>query len=41
MLRYDVTRDGQRFLINTELESNRVPPEPVTIVLNWMSMLKK
>ena len=40
MLRYDVTRDGTRFLINTEPESARASSPPITVVLNWMSLLK-
>jgi Tol biopolymer transport system component/tRNA A-37 threonylcarbamoyl transferase component Bud32 len=36
---YDVTRDGQRFLINTDMKS----PEsvPMSVVLNWPANLKK
>jgi len=30
---YDVTADGQRFLINTALESEG--PPPITVVMNW------
>jgi eukaryotic-like serine/threonine-protein kinase len=41
MLRYDVTRDGSRFLINTELESATSASTSITVVLNWMAMLKK
>jgi eukaryotic-like serine/threonine-protein kinase len=40
MLRYDVTRDGQRFLINTEPDSSRAMSPPVIVVLNWMAKLK-
>ena len=36
--RWDVSPDGQRFLINTALEE--VTASPVTIVLNWQSGLK-
>ncbi|MBI4479494.1 MAG: serine/threonine-protein kinase [Acidobacteria bacterium] len=35
---YDVTRDGQRFLVNTPLENATVP---ITVVLNWTAALKK
>jgi len=35
---YDVTRDGQRFLVNTPLENATVP---ITVVLNWTASLKK
>jgi hypothetical protein len=36
---YDVSRDGQRFLINTEAKQTEV--EPMTIVLNWAAKLNK
>ncbi len=36
---YDVSRDGQRFLINTEVKQTEV--EPMTVVLNWAARLKK
>jgi eukaryotic-like serine/threonine-protein kinase len=36
---YDVTRDGQRFLINTEAKQTQV--EPMSIILNWAAKLKK
>ena len=36
---YDVSRDGQRFLINTEAAQTEI--EPMSIVLNWDSKLKK
>ncbi len=36
---YDVSRDGQRFLINANAEQN--DPHPVDIILNWTSQLKK
>jgi hypothetical protein len=32
---YDVTRDGQRFLIGTILDGPNAAPPPPTIVLNW------
>jgi len=35
--RYDVTADGQKFLINV-LPS---PPSPMTVVLNWAAALQK
>jgi serine/threonine protein kinase len=41
MLRYDATRDGKRFLINTELESSQAAAPPVIVVVNWMAALKK
>ena len=31
---YDVTRDGQRFLLNVPVEEGR--PQTITVVLNWM-----
>jgi eukaryotic-like serine/threonine-protein kinase len=36
---YDVTQDGQKFLINTDVK----PAEsvPMTVVLNWAAELKK
>ena len=36
---YDVSRDGQRFLINTEVKQREV--EPMTVILNWAARLKK
>ena len=32
---YDVSADGQRFLINTALDQAEGPP-PVTVVMNWV-----
>jgi serine/threonine protein kinase/Tol biopolymer transport system component len=32
---YDVTADGQRFLINTGLDEAEGPP-PITVVMNWV-----
>jgi Tol biopolymer transport system component len=40
VLRYDVTRDGKRFLINSEPQSAQVTSAPITVVLNWASALK-
>lgn len=37
---YDVTRDGQRFLLNVPAEPDTAPP-PITVVLNWTAGLKK
>jgi serine/threonine protein kinase len=37
--RYDVSADGQRFLITQGLRE--LPPSPINIVLNWASALKK
>jgi eukaryotic-like serine/threonine-protein kinase len=36
---YDVTADGQRFLVNTLVEE--ASPEPLTLLLNWPALLKK
>ncbi len=36
---YDVTADGQRFLVNTFVEQNA--PSPVTVVMNWTAGLKR
>jgi hypothetical protein len=37
--RYDVSPDGQRFLINTALEE--ATSSPATVVVNWRTALKK
>ena len=40
--RYDVTPDGQRFLVNTMLQGEAAAaPEAITVVLNWMVGLKR
>ncbi len=36
---YDVTRDGQRFLVNTANQAQN--PGPLTLVVNWPAELKK
>jgi hypothetical protein len=36
---YDVTRDGQRFLMITPIEDTA--PTPLTVVLNWTAGLKR
>jgi len=36
---YDVSRDGQRFLINTQVK--QAENTPMSIVLNWPSKLNK
>ena len=36
---YDVTADGQRFLVNTVV--NESSDAPITVVLNWTAGLKK
>jgi hypothetical protein len=35
--RYDVTREGQRFLVRMPAESGM--PEPIVVLLNWPSLL--
>lgn len=40
LVSYDVAKDGQRFLINTQLKSAATTP-PMTVVLNWSARLKK
>jgi hypothetical protein len=35
---YDVTSDGQRFLINTATRENAVPP--IEVILNWTALIK-
>jgi hypothetical protein len=37
VIRYDVTSDGKKFLINAAAEG----PSPITVVLNWTALLKK
>ncbi|SPE38254.1 Serine/threonine protein kinase [Candidatus Sulfopaludibacter sp. SbA6] len=40
--RYDVTADGNKFLINSlPTETTAAPPSPITVVLNWEAGLKK
>jgi len=36
---YDVSRDGERFLINTQLKQQQT--EPMTVVLHWTAKLNK
>jgi hypothetical protein len=36
---FSPSNDGQRFLVNTYVESNN--PAPITVVLNWTADLKK
>jgi Tol biopolymer transport system component len=38
---YDVTPDGQRFLVNTTPETPAQQVSPITVVLNWQALLKK
>jgi Tol biopolymer transport system component len=37
--RYAVSKDGQRFLVNTAME--QTAPTPITVVTNWTAELKK
>jgi hypothetical protein len=37
--RYDVSIDGQRFLVNSPVEE--ASKTPITVVLNWTSTIKK
>ena len=37
--RYDVAADGQRFLVNSSVESNK--QSPFNVILNWAATLKK
>jgi hypothetical protein len=36
---YDVSPDGQRFLVNTLAEE--AAPAPITLVVNWPALLKR
>ena len=36
---YVPTRDGRRFLINTQ--TGDAPPNPITVVVNWTAALPK
>jgi hypothetical protein len=36
---YDVAKDGQRFLINTQMKN--AESQPMTIIQNWTTELKK
>jgi eukaryotic-like serine/threonine-protein kinase len=38
---YDVSADGQKFLINSAAHQNGSGPAPITVVLNWTAALKK
>jgi hypothetical protein len=41
MLRYDVTRDGKKFLMNADPEGADDTSPPITVLLNWAAMLGK
>jgi Tol biopolymer transport system component len=36
---YDVTNDGQKFLVNTKVDSSNA--EPLSVILNWASEIEK
>jgi hypothetical protein len=36
---YDVTADGQKFLVNTRVETSNVAP--LSVILNWSSEVEK
>jgi hypothetical protein len=38
---YDVSADGQKFLINSAPQQNGAAPAPITVVVNWTAGLKK
>jgi hypothetical protein len=38
---YDVSLDGQRFLVNTLPGQEATRPPPITVVSNWMAGLRK
>jgi eukaryotic-like serine/threonine-protein kinase len=39
--RYDVTADGQRFLVNGSAVEDMKAPEPILVVLNWLAGVRK
>jgi len=42
VVRYDIARDGQRFLINSERsEAGAAAVAPITVILNWPSLQRK
>lgn len=41
VLRYDATRDGKRFLINSQPEGAEAASPVITVVLNWTALLKQ
>jgi hypothetical protein len=36
---YDITRDGKRFLVNSDIQAQTTTP--ITLVINWPEELKK
>jgi eukaryotic-like serine/threonine-protein kinase len=41
VFRYDVSRDGQRFLIDASATETAAARPPITVVLNWQALLKR
>ena len=41
MPRYDATRDGKRFLINSERAGSEPVSPPITVGLNWQEPLNR
>ena len=41
VLRYDATRDGKRFLINSQSDAVESVSAPIDVVLNWTALLKR
>jgi eukaryotic-like serine/threonine-protein kinase len=41
LFRYDVTADGQRFLINASTAATAASSAPITVVFNWQAGLRK
>src|SRR5260370_41204808 len=39
--RYDVTPDGQRFLVNLQGQGQSATVQPISVVLNWLAGTKK
>ncbi len=37
--KYDVTRDGQRFLVNTAFDAPAA--DPILVMLNWTALLRR
>jgi hypothetical protein len=37
---YDVTADGQRFLVNSPIDQNGGADRPMTVVSNWLASVK-
>jgi dipeptidyl aminopeptidase/acylaminoacyl peptidase len=41
LFRYDVTADGRRFLVNLQAQKETAVPDPITVVTNWQSGMKR